>query len=172
MSTLLTINSHSIPALSSVANPQNYYSVEQMEPSWVGQITSENDALVIVMAASQGLLGRLTDCPSVDEMRAMAWSGAVYVWEQNEAEFSRWADGLNWASTQRQGSFTISTASASPAGSRFMKQQIRCTTSDGHILYLVAYISTRDIPTAQRVADDPLLGSIRVPPGFFTTRAV
>ncbi|KDQ17404.1 hypothetical protein BOTBODRAFT_105739 [Botryobasidium botryosum FD-172 SS1] len=76
------------------------------EPPFCGWINTTEDALLILEAASRGLIPRVTR-RLVDRERRMITSGSVFVFDENESGIKRWTDGLLWSPSRILGNFLL-----------------------------------------------------------------
>ncbi|KIY65019.1 hypothetical protein CYLTODRAFT_357547, partial [Cylindrobasidium torrendii FP15055 ss-10] len=77
-----------------------------MDPPWSGWIQTTGDALLILEAARQGLIPRVTR-RLVDSERKMIDSGSVFVFDEEESGIRRWTDGYNWSPSRILGNFML-----------------------------------------------------------------
>ena len=76
------------------------------EPPWSGWIETTGDALLILEAARQGLIPRVTR-RLVDAERRMITSGSVFVFDEDESHIKRWTDGFFWSPSRILGNFLL-----------------------------------------------------------------
>lgn len=76
------------------------------EPPWTGFIETTGDALLILEAARQGIIPRVTR-RLVEAERKMIGSGAVFVFDEEESGIKRWTDGLFWSPSRILGNFLV-----------------------------------------------------------------
>jgi len=76
------------------------------EPPWSGWIETTGDALLILEAARQGLIPRVTR-RLVDSERKMISSGSVFVFDEDESGIKRWTDGFFWSPSRILGNFLL-----------------------------------------------------------------
>ncbi|KAG6332531.1 hypothetical protein ID866_6560 [Astraeus odoratus] len=89
---------------SGAANQQS--STTWTEPPWSGWIETTGDALLILEAARQGLIPRVTR-RLVDSERKMITSGSVFVFDEDESGIKRWTDGFFWSPSRILGNFLL-----------------------------------------------------------------
>ncbi|KAG8981849.1 hypothetical protein FRB93_008313 [Tulasnella sp. JGI-2019a] len=65
------------------------------------------DAFLIIEGCRHGLIGRFVERPSEEEKDALAQSGNVVVWEEDEIGMQRWTDHILWSETRSSGPFLI-----------------------------------------------------------------
>ncbi|KJA29532.1 hypothetical protein HYPSUDRAFT_221157 [Hypholoma sublateritium FD-334 SS-4] len=76
------------------------------EPPWSGWIETTGDALLILEAARQGLIPRVTRRLSNAERRVIT-SGSVFVFDEDESHIKRWTDGFFWTPSRILGNFLL-----------------------------------------------------------------
>ncbi|EIW65752.1 hypothetical protein M231_04252 [Tremella mesenterica] len=151
------------------------------QPAAICALKTPGDAIMILEAARQGLVPRVTRRLTSHE-RMLIGPGTVWVWEEQETNMRRWTDGRRWgASRVGSGGFLIYTESSdslppirmssdSPPHSTshpyltiaepLLKQTYTATMTDPHTsrqsnFHIVAYSSKHN---PQGEADKPLPG--------------
>ncbi|KAH7100303.1 Gti1/Pac2 family-domain-containing protein [Auriculariales sp. MPI-PUGE-AT-0066] len=81
-------------------------SVGVPEPPWSGWIETTGDALLILEAARQGIIPRVTR-RLVESERKMIGSGSVFVFDEEESGIKRWTDGCFWSPSRILGNFLL-----------------------------------------------------------------
>ncbi|KJA18928.1 hypothetical protein HYPSUDRAFT_112113, partial [Hypholoma sublateritium FD-334 SS-4] len=90
----------------SAAGQQQHAPAQWTEPPWSGWIETTGDALLILEAARQGLIPRVTR-RLVDAERRMITSGSVFVFDEDESHIKRWTDGFFWSPSRILGNFLL-----------------------------------------------------------------
>ncbi|RDB21974.1 Global transcription regulator sge1 [Hypsizygus marmoreus] len=90
----------------SAAQPNAQPASAWTEPPWSGWIETTGDALLILEAARQGLIPRVTR-RLVDSERKMITSGSVFVFDEEESGIKRWTDGFFWSPSRILGNFLL-----------------------------------------------------------------
>jgi len=73
---------------------------------WTGFIETTGDALLILEAARQGVIPRVTR-RLVEAERKMIGSGSIFVFDEEESGIRRWTDGCFWSPSRILGNFLV-----------------------------------------------------------------
>ncbi|BGP57229.1 Gluconate transport-inducing protein [Rhodotorula sphaerocarpa] len=138
--------------------------------SYFGVVSSAQEAHAILEACKLGLLPRVTRRLTDEERTRFIRSGAVFVWEEEEAGIRRWTDHIKWSPSRVSGAFLTYTevptgaesaaaATAQRGEESLIKQSFSATDSGGSKMHLIAYTSksafaSGTLPLASR---DPLI---------------
>ena len=76
-------------------------------PSFYGSVETTVDALRLILAAKQNVIGRITKRKNEIERREMVRSGAVLVFNVEESGIEDWTDGLLWTPSRIVGNFRV-----------------------------------------------------------------
>lgn len=77
-------------------------------PAFLGRVDNTIEALRLVRAAQLGLVPRIRRRLNVEERETMVVSGAVFVFNVDEAAMKRWTDGKMWSPSRIDGNFLVS----------------------------------------------------------------
>lgn len=151
--------------------------------TYIGQIKTPQDALIIFEACRQGLLKRVHHRLSSKERNEIR-SGHVFVWDEHEAGMRRWTDGRTWSPSRVSGSFLtyreLSTKrrprrhnkmtpvyTYKPNG--LIKQSFSICTASNQKLHLISYTTKDDVYTGRLLqpSADPKFKQIDVPVGLY-----
>lgn len=77
-------------------------------PAFLGRVDNTIEALRLVRAAQLGLVPRIQRRLNVEERETMVVSGAVFVFNVDEAAMKRWTDGKIWSPSRIDGNFLVS----------------------------------------------------------------
>jgi hypothetical protein len=167
------------------------------QPTYVGlHVRTLADAEVIFHAVHQGLLRMVTRRLDTEERRAIS-SGCVYVWEERGANadangvlgIERWTDSIQWGPSRVKDEFlfyherresgpdpdlTSDSDTTMRAGNRprLTKQtySVYLNTPQGRRKWhLIAYLVPETVHQLNTINDDPMLASLYVPRGMYTS---
>lgn len=77
-------------------------------PAFFGRVDNTVEALHLVRAAQLDVVPRIRQRLNSEEREAMVISGAVFVFNVNEASMKRWTDGKIWSPSRIDGNFLVS----------------------------------------------------------------
>ncbi|ODQ61272.1 hypothetical protein WICANDRAFT_29124, partial [Wickerhamomyces anomalus NRRL Y-366-8] len=72
--------------------------------SYNGAVLSPNDALILLEAARQRLIPKITRRLK-DHERQLIKPGSIFIWDEKEAKMRRWTDGRSWSASRVTGAF-------------------------------------------------------------------
>ncbi|KAH0566198.1 hypothetical protein GP486_000396 [Trichoglossum hirsutum] len=78
-----------------------------LSPTFIGTIRTANDLQVLVDECNKGILQPIKRAPTADEMRDLAKSGNVIVYNMKTSGICRWRDGHTWSPGAHDGQFYI-----------------------------------------------------------------
>ncbi|KAL1914306.1 uncharacterized protein VTP21DRAFT_8999 [Calcarisporiella thermophila] len=166
--------------------------------TFYGHVKTPRDAILLFEACRRGILRRVQRRLS-DKERGVIRSGAVFVWDEQEAGMRRWTDGMNWSPSRVSGSFLsyrelehrrrdshrasyqVSGDSATtsirqrpafkykPDG--LIKQSYSVGTADNRRIHLISYYTKRDV-LLQRLkppSRNNILSELELPEGYYLT---
>ncbi|KAF7984800.1 hypothetical protein HWV62_11806 [Athelia sp. TMB] len=76
-------------------------------PAFFGRVDNTVEALHLVRAAQLDVVPRIRQRLNSEEREAMVISGAVFVFNVNEASMKRWTDGKIWSPSRIDGNFLL-----------------------------------------------------------------
>lgn len=151
--------------------------------SYNGAVLSPNDALILLEAARQRLIPKITRRLK-DHERQLIKPGSIFIWDEKEAKMRRWTDGRSWSASRVTGAFltyremeATSNSSPSPDYEGFggktspimdsssadfrykpdglIKQSFSLTTLKGDKLHLISYTTAKDFSTSKFLNKTP-----------------
>ncbi|KAI7886104.1 hypothetical protein K492DRAFT_178274 [Lichtheimia hyalospora FSU 10163] len=151
--------------------------------TYIGQIKTPQDALIIFEACRQGSLKRVHERLSSKERNEIR-SGDVFVWDEYEASMRRWTDGRTWSPSRVSGSFLTYRELSTKRRPRrhnlmtpvymykpngLIKQSFSICTATNQKLHLISYITKDDVNAGNLPlpSADPNLRKIVVPAGLY-----
>lgn len=126
-------------------------------------LSSAEEAHIIIEACRQGLLPRVTRRLTDEERIQFIRAGAIFVWEEEEAGIRRWTDNIKWSPSRVSGAFL--TYSEIPArGDDTLLKHSFSSTDGGTKMHLICYSSKRFYTSGvPSVSKDPLLQRVTAP---------
>lgn len=75
--------------------------------AFFGTVDNTIEALRLVRAAQLGIVPRVKQRLDAEERKKMVVSGAVFVFDVEEAAMKRWTDGKIWSTSRIDGNFLV-----------------------------------------------------------------
>lgn len=75
---------------------------------YLGLVDNTVQAMRLVYAARQGVIPRTIRRLNIQERKTMLFSGAVFVFGEEESGMKRWTDGRLWSPSRISGNFLVS----------------------------------------------------------------
>ena len=78
-----------------------------LRPTWLGHVSTTNDALILFEACLDGTLHHVPRRPHDRERSSLIKSGHVFIYEENASGIKRWTDGVPWSPSRILGNFLV-----------------------------------------------------------------
>lgn len=122
-----------------------------MKETFFGYVNSIWQALILIEAARLGVLPRIKRRLRETDRRSIK-SGAIFVWDEEEAGIIRWTDGLRWSSSKDFGDFVAYVQKEDDNAEEFIpfsellhKKVLSVVTADKRRFHLASYYTPKDI---------------------------
>lgn len=152
--------------------------------SYHGAVLSPTDAVILLEAARQRLIPKITRRLK-DHERQQIKTGSIFIWNEKEAKMRRWTDGRSWSASRVTGAFLTyremeSSNNEDSNDFRYkndglIKQSFSLTTLKGEKFHLISYTTTKEFSTSKFMnktpSNDPILKDIKIPKNVYPQHA-
>lgn len=104
-----------------------------LQPTFVGYVSTTRDALILFQAAISGTKAQVSRRPHDRERVDLIRSGNIFIFNEETSGVKRWTDGVAWSPSRIKGNFLLYRELESPLGATDKKKSVKkgSSTSGG-----------------------------------------